>query len=212
MPAKSSPSTTSEGLLLLLLPLPLLLLFPLVYPSVGAAVTSGRGLLERSLQYSSFQNVFFSTGGGTLRSAAIGLGGILISGRKPSGGGSKRCGVGDLRAVAGEPGALRRPVGGASVLGCWGGGGGGAAAAAADVPFLPVCPRGCGGGGGGSTWKGMPMAAAPIALAAPPPGDCGWAGLFCWDAPVAPSDWALRARRLAIRSDRIWERSMPPGV
>lgn len=162
--------------------------------------------------YSSFQNVFFSTGGATLRSAAMGFGGILISGRNPSGGGSKRCGVGDLRAVAGEPGALRRPVGGANVLGCCGGGGGGAALAP-WVPFLPDC--GCGGGGGGgSTWNGMPMAAAPIELAAPPgpPGDCGWAGLFCWAAPVAPSDWALRANRLAIRSDRIWERSMPPGV
>jgi len=107
-----SPSTASWLLLLLLLK----------YCPLPFCAGSGNGLLERSLQYSSFQNVFFSTGGGTLRNAAIGFVGILISGRNPSGGGSKRCGVGDLRAVAGEPGALPRPVGGAKVLCCGGGG------------------------------------------------------------------------------------------
>uniref|UniRef100_A0A0A1XCQ5 Nuclear hormone receptor FTZ-F1 n=1 Tax=Zeugodacus cucurbitae TaxID=28588 RepID=A0A0A1XCQ5_ZEUCU len=108
------------------------------------------GDLERSRTYSSFQKVFFSTGGGTLRNAAIGFDGILISGRKPNGGGSKRCGVGDLRCALGEPGALPGPppfCGGANVLEELGGGGGGGA----DVPFnfLPATPSGAAGGGGG---------------------------------------------------------------
>lgn len=117
------------------------------------------GLFERSLTYASFQNVFFSTGGGTLRRAAIGLGGILISGRKPIGGGSNLCGVGDLRAIFGEPGALPGPPpfdGGASVFELLenvfvGGGGGGAGVLPFKVACLPAIPGWGGGGGGGST-------------------------------------------------------------
>lgn len=134
-----------------------------LFGEVALSFSPTIGLLERSRTYSSFQKKFFSTGGGTLRKAAIGFGGILISGRNPIGGGSKRCGVGDLRCAFGEPGALPGPApfcGGANVEKELGGGGGGGA----DVPFnfLPAAVAGAGGGGGGSTWKGIPMPAAPI--------------------------------------------------
>lgn len=173
--------------------------------------------LRFSLRYSSIQKSFFGWGLGAFRRFAIGLGGILISGRHPIGGGSKLCGFGEtLLAVGGNTG---------------GGGGGGAVTL---FPFVVLCTGalgrlamlGGGGGGGaggpvGNTWNGMPMAAAPNVAA----GDtAGWLlplllllELFCASGDTlgwfeTPSDWAFRDIRLAIRGDLIWDRSMPPGV
>lgn len=50
------------------------------------------GLLDRSLRYSSTQKSSFGFGLGTGRRLAMGLGGILISGRHPNGGGSNDAG------------------------------------------------------------------------------------------------------------------------
>jgi hypothetical protein len=86
---------------------------------------------------------------------------------------------------------------GVSCCCCFGGGGGGGAPAGGPV---------------GNTWKGMPIAAAPIDGAG---GSCvpfGWAsgegrGLF-----VTPSEHAFWLTRLAMRGDLICDKSMPPGV
>lgn len=77
----------------------------------------------------------------------------MISGRKPMGGGSNFCGVGDLRGAAFPfDWGFNLFCCGADA-GAGGGGGGG-----------PTTLPGCGGGGGGpvgSTWKGIPIAVAP---------------------------------------------------
>lgn len=99
------------------------------------------GLLDRSLRYSSTQKSSFGFGLGTGRKVAMGLGGILISGRHPNGGGAKFCG--DLRSTA--------PL----LVG-------------ALLPFNSFCC--CGGGGGGAlgipppgnTCTGIPMLADGI--------------------------------------------------
>uniref|UniRef100_A0A182UP02 Uncharacterized protein n=1 Tax=Anopheles merus TaxID=30066 RepID=A0A182UP02_ANOME len=64
----------------------------------GRGICCGRSSCCFSRRYSSIQKSFFGCGRGALRNAAIGFGGIFISGRMPIGGGSKLCGRGDLRA------------------------------------------------------------------------------------------------------------------
>lgn len=93
------------------------------------------GLLDRSLRYSSTQKSSFGFGLGTGRRLAMGLGGILISGRHPNGGGSNACGDFWRSPPPGFEGPL--------------------------LPFSSFC---CGGGGGGAlgmpwgnTWTGIPM-------------------------------------------------------
>lgn len=94
-----------------------------------------------------------------MRNAAIGFGGILISGRMPIGGGSKLCGRGDLRA------SELLAVG-------WAGPGGGGGGGIDRLPPFEGSTRPVGGGGGGgaggpvgNTWNGIPMAAAPSVAA-----------------------------------------------
>lgn len=144
------------------------------------------GLLERSLRYSSTQKSSFGFGLGTGRRLAMGLGGILISGRHPNGGGSNDCG--DLfRSFAGDL-----------------------------LPFSSFCCGGGGGGAlgappPGNTCTGIPMLATGIACGV---GGCtlGWAKGDGRGVLETPSELALRSIRRAIRGDLICDRSMPPGV
>lgn len=90
---------------------------------VASVLAPGNGLFDRSRRYSSTQKSSFGFGVGTFRNVAIGLGGILISGRKPIGGGWKFCGCGDLRAGDGDRFALFGALN-CDFCGIGGGGGG----------------------------------------------------------------------------------------
>lgn len=113
----------------------------------SAIILGGIGLTERdrSLRNSSPQSTSFGFGAGTFFSPAIGFGGILISGRKPNGGGSNDCddGCGDFRAIDGECEPLVFKFECFSV----GGGGGGAGNTATGIPRAARWQE-VGGGGG----------------------------------------------------------------
>lgn len=110
---------------------------------VDSTILGGMGLFDRdrSLRNSSPQSTSFGFGAGTFLSAAIGFGGIFISGRIPNGGGSKDCGCGDFRAIDGECVFKFVP--------CFGVGGGGGGPCGNTDTGIPIFNR-VGGGGGGA--------------------------------------------------------------